>query len=237
MDKVWVFQHAPGEGLGVLAEMLGRYRVTRQMFHVHAGDPVPETLDGAAGLVILGGPMSVNGGLPFIAAEQALVRAALDADLPVLGICLGAQVIASALSATVEPAAFPEVGWLPVRWTEDEVSNRWASGLPEEFEAFHWHEETFALPEGAQRLAGSAVCPNQAFVIGSALALQFHPEMTETMVREWAAGMPAELRRAAGRTVQTPEQMLERLPARLTVLGGVAEHVLGIWIAGVQARG
>ncbi len=230
---VRIFMHAAGEGPGTLGIMLGRDHVPHRIVRVFDGEPVPAGLDGIAGLVFLGGPMSVNDPLPWIEPELALIRAALAAEVPVLGLCLGAQLIAKAMGGTVGPNAVPEIGWLPVDRLPG-ASETWFSGLPARFDAYHWHGETFTLPAGAALLLSSAACAHQGFTLGSALAFQCHLEMTAPMVRDWAASLPP----GAPSTVteQTAAEMCADVDARVAALQGIAEPVFSRWIANVQGR-
>ncbi|GIX22517.1 MAG: GMP synthase [Gammaproteobacteria bacterium] len=229
MKEIWIFRHIDCEGPGHLETVLAREHVPWRLIAVDAGEAVPATLDGAAALVLLGGPMSVNDPLPWIDAELALIRAALDAGLPVLGHCLGAQLIAKALGAAVRPNPVKEIGFWPVYATA--AGRAW--GLPAQFTAFHWHGETFDLPAGAVRLAGSRDCANQAFSIGSALAFQFHLEVTAEQIPQWCARYPQDLADPAP-TVQRPEAM-QRETAALAALQAVADAVYGRWLAPLRA--
>lgn len=174
---VHVLQHVPFEGLGSIADWLAQRDavVTYTRFYESATLPDPSAVDL---VVVLGGPMSVNDerDLPWLVAEKAFVRACVAADKPLLGICLGAQLIASAHGARVYPGAHKEIGWFPVEATPTPDG---VFALPASATVFHWHGETFDLPEAAVRLARSAGCENQAFQLGPrAIGLQFHLETT-----------------------------------------------------------
>jgi len=146
--------------------------------------PAPRDLRGA---VIMGGPMSANHGRlhPGLDAEVAWIRSALAADLPMLGICLGAQLIARAAGAPVAPGVRPEIGWLPVEVADprDPVTGPLAPMTT----ALHWHGDAFPLPPGATALARSAITPVQAFRLGNAWGLLFHPEADAALVDHWLA--------------------------------------------------
>ena len=175
--RVHVLQHVPFEGLGSIASWLAQRdaTITHTRFFESPDLPEPAGID----LVIaLGGPMSVNDEheLPWLVAEKAFVRACLAAGTPVLGICLGAQLIASALGARVYPGPYKEIGWFPIEATPTPAG---VFAFPPEVTVFHWHGETFDLPAEAVRLARSAGCAHQAFQLGrSAIGLQFHLETT-----------------------------------------------------------
>ncbi len=174
---VHVLQHVPFEGLGSIEAWLSQRgaRVTYTRFFEPARLPPLTDIDF---VIILGGPMSVNDEqqLPWLRAEKHFVAQAIASDKAVLGICLGAQLIAGALGARVYPGPEKEIGWFPVL-AEPAVSG--AFDFPESTEVFHWHGETFDLPSGALHLASSAACRNQAFQIGArVIGLQFHLETT-----------------------------------------------------------
>ena len=134
----------------------------------------------------MGGPMSVNDNLPFLEAELRLIERAVAAGKPVLGVCLGAQLIARALGARVYRNEAKEIGWFPVYWTGECAGDGLFGGLSEPETVFHWHGETFDLPEGARGLARSDVCRNQAFRFGrNVYGIQFHLEVTPEMIADW----------------------------------------------------
>ena len=147
------------------------------------GDSLPRDLSLFGGLVVFGGPMSANDSEPFIAAETDLLARALDEDVPTFAICLGAQMLVRALGGNVAPRGeqWAEVGWYPLHATPEGK----AVGLPWPSHVYQWHREGFDLPRGAVRLAGSEAYPTQAFAIGSALAVQFHAELTLAMMCRW----------------------------------------------------
>ena len=155
------------------------------------------TLEGYSALVVLGGPMAVYeiSDYPQISASLGLIKSALKRDMKVLGVCLGAQLMAHALGARVYKGKAPETGWMDIELTEDGASDPLLGTLVDPdsriANVFQLHGDTFDIPEGAVRLAGSSVCPNQAFRVGTnAYALQFHLEMTRDKVIEWAKNEP-----------------------------------------------
>lgn len=161
-----------------------------------AGDSPPGPSDYEL-LIVMGGPMGVHdeGRIPWLAGEKRALRSALEADKAVLGVCLGAQLIADALGAPVTRNRLPEIGWHEVR-LGGEAGRTWmADAFPPAFTAFHWHGDTFGIPAGAVALGSSAACANQGFLFGErVLALQFHPEATESGVEDLLRECGEELR-------------------------------------------
>ncbi|WP_461208273.1 type 1 glutamine amidotransferase [Desulfocurvus sp. DL9XJH121] len=178
--RIRTLEHVPFEGPGAIARWAGEHGHELHRTRVFAGEPLPESGD-ADLLVAMGGPMGVRdeGRLPWLRAEQDCLLRAMDAGRAVLGVCLGAQLMARALGAEVEPnPAGREIGWFPVTRSGEGESSVF-DGFPRVFPAFHWHGDTFAIPPGAVRLGGSAACANQAFALGDRVAgLQFHLETT-----------------------------------------------------------
>jgi GMP synthase (glutamine-hydrolysing) len=175
---VLILRHEPFEHLGHFADVLENYS-----YH-DLGEPLPS--ESHAGLIIMGGPMSANDDLPGLKDELALIETALDDDMPILGICLGSQLIAKALGAKVFRNAELEIGWEPVWLTDAAKDDAVFGGVPSPETFFHWHGETFDLPEGAERLAYSEKCRHQAYRYGrNVYGIQFHPEITPEMIDDW----------------------------------------------------
>jgi GMP synthase-like glutamine amidotransferase len=175
--KVQVLQHVPFEGLGSIEAWLSQRRASMQFTRFYQSPVLPD-LRSVDFVIAMGGPMSVNDEreFPWLKGEKAFIREAVRRGLPVLGVCLGAQMIASALGARVFPNAHKEIGWFPIQAV---AGNADAFRFPDRTTVFHWHGETFDLPPDARRLARSAGCENQAFQIGrNAIGLQFHLETT-----------------------------------------------------------
>jgi len=229
MQHILIFRHLANEGPGYFSEFLQRHNVAYRLIAIDKNQPVPDSLDNVAGLVFMGGPMSVNDPLPWIADELRLIQQAFRQDLPMLGHCLGGQLISKALGGQIGPNPVKEIGWLPVQRAQNSEAQDWLCGLPENFEAFHWHGETFAIPRGATTILSSAHCPNQGFVIGNTLALQCHVEMTADMVRDWAQVNDTEIAQPSA-TIQSAAQMTERLPERIEELHQYADLLYTRWL-------
>ncbi len=182
--RVRAFQHTPSEPLGYFEQIFSEKKILFEYVRLWDGDPV--STDDATHLVFLGGPMSVNdeSQLPWLKLEKELIRRAVRKRVPVLGLCLGAQLIASAHGATVYRFV-KENGWFLVHPTPD--STGVFTSFPDTFHVFQMHGETFHLPVGGRLQCRGDRVPNQAFRLGSALGLQFHLEMTESLIRDWTS--------------------------------------------------
>jgi GMP synthase-like glutamine amidotransferase len=183
--RALAFRHVPFEGLGLMEPVLRARGAEIEYADLYrAGVALPDIAAYDA-LIFLGGPMSVNDDLPDLQHEMECIRQAMSQRQPVLGICLGAQLIARAVGATVRRNPAKEIGWYGLRFTEAAAGDRLFHGLSEET-VFHWHGETFDLPHGAELLASSDLCRNQAFRIGeNVYGLQFHLEVTPVMIADW----------------------------------------------------
>ena len=197
---------------GYYVSLLAGARGHRIRFHNFQRQPEaqPHT-DRYHGLIVLGGPMNIyeHAAYPWLVPEKQAIRAALNTGQRVLGICLGAQLVADQLGGPVTRNAEPEVGWHALSLTTAGKGDAAFKGFPERFEAFHWHGDTFAMPLGASPLMASEACANQAFSHGARVAgIQFHLEVTAANARDWFATE----RPAPGRYVQSPEAILAGLP-------------------------
>src|SRR3989338_10709641 len=153
MKPIAIFRHTPTEGPGYLAEFLDERKIPWQLIAIDSGDAVPQSASAYAGLVFMGGPMSVNDDLPWIPPVLALIREAVTKDIPVLGHCLGGQLISKALGGVITRNPVKEIGWLPVQRVDgNDIARDWLGDLPPEFEVLHWHGETFSIPPGATRI-------------------------------------------------------------------------------------
>ncbi len=203
-----VIQHVTFEDLGSFSEVLHQRGYTVRWIDAPMADWTQQraAAEQAEVLIVLGGPIGVYEieSYPFLRTEIEILQQRLAANRPTLGICLGAQLLAAALGAAVYPAPTKEIGWQPVQWT---VAGA-ASPLAElgDTPVLHWHGDTFDLPEGAQYLASTEVCANQAFAHGASLALQFHPEVTAAGLERWLVGHTHEIAHTPGVSVQQLRQ-------------------------------
>lgn len=239
IKPVGIFRFARTEGPGYFATFLSRHQVAWQVIGVDEGAPVPEDPRAFSGLALMGGPMSVNDDLPWIEPTLALVRGAVAVGVPVVGHCLGGQLMARALGGEVTRNPVKEIGWGRVELADAAEARHWFGDEPAGFESFHWHGETFSIPPGAVRLAASLYCANQAFALGPHLGMQCHVEMTPELIRAWCRDWKKEVARLAARvpSVQTPEEMIERVEERTRALNAVADRVYARWIEGLNRSG
>jgi len=186
--RVLAFRHAPFEHLGWIAKALDEHGVAYDYADLYREPGGDSCVTNADALIFMGGAMSANDDLPYIRRELLLIRQAIAVAKPVLGVCLGAQLIARALGARVSMNAVKEIGWAPVTFTEAARRDPLLAGFDGPETIFHWHGETFELPEGATLLAASAACYNQAFRVGDrTYGLQFHLEVSPAMIAQWCA--------------------------------------------------
>ncbi|RLJ62812.1 type 1 glutamine amidotransferase [Sulfurisoma sediminicola] len=231
MKPVAVFRHSSGEGPGYFATFLEAHSVPWTLIKIDEGAAPPPAPDEFSGLCFMGGPMSVNDDLPWLTPTFALIRAAVERGIPVIGHCLGGQLMSKALGGAVTRNRVKELGWGEVE-TASPAATDWLGDMTK-FEAFHWHGETFSIPPGATRILKSAHCDNQAFVLGPHLGMQCHVEMTESMIRLWCRHW-ADENAASGPSVQTPEQMDERMAERIPAMRAAADRLYTKWIAGLS---
>jgi GMP synthase (glutamine-hydrolysing) len=233
MKKLLVLQHVAHELLGTLNPLLKRagFRIRYVNFARHP-DAQP-SLDGYDGLVVLGGPMSVNDAdrLPHLTIEMKLIEESLRRNLPVLGVCLGAQLIARTLGAGVYPNHEKEIGWYDVTPTDHALGDPLLTAFKQTEKIFQWHGETFDIPKSTLHLASSSLCANQAFRYGSNVyGFQFHLEVDEPMIHRWLR--VAENRKeitALGGTID-PQRIHLETPTHIERLQQLSDQVFGEFI-------
>jgi GMP synthase-like glutamine amidotransferase len=178
--RVHTLQHVPFEDLGSMADFFEAKEYDLSTTHLYRGDPLPDTT-AYDFLIVMGGPMGVEdtAQYPWLVEEKRCIANAIESGKRVLGICLGAQLIAEVAGARVFPNEYREIGWFPIRRSTSALTSVLGSALPQALTVFHWHGDTFDLPAGATNLASSEACQNQGFVIEDrVVALQFHLETT-----------------------------------------------------------
>lgn len=235
MKPVAILRFAPHEGPGYFATYLERARVPFHVIGIGENVTLP-ALNELGGLGLMGGPMSVNDDLPWIAPVLQLIRDCVATEVPVIGHCLGGQLMSRALGGVVTRNPVKEIGWGDVRVLHNEQAQRWFGPVSPGFLSFHWHGETFSIPPHAVRVLESAHCPNQAYVFGTLhLAMQCHIEMTPEMIANWCVTGAREIERHATRSpaVQREAEMKVDMDARIAGLRRAADAVYAEWVKGL----
>jgi GMP synthase-like glutamine amidotransferase len=234
MNPVAIFRHSPTEGPGYFATYLDSRDLPWRLVALDQGLAVPSRVEDFSGLVFMGGPMSVNDVLPWIAPVLELIRKAVAAEVPVLGHCLGGQLMAKALGGGVGRNAVKEIGWGEIQVADNNQARAWFGPDLKRFESFHWHGETFTIPPGAVRIMGNRHCENQGFVIGNNLAMQCHVEMTQDLIESWCASGAMEIATATSPAVQTPDEIRSGMQSKLDALRAVATRLYNRWAEGLD---
>ena len=235
MKPVAIFRHSPTEGPGYFATYLDARGLPWQLVKLDEGEPVPPGVEDYSGLVFMGGPMSVNDDLPWIPPVLGLIRKAVAADVPVLGHCLGGQLMSKALGGSVGRNPVKEIGWGEIEVADNPEAKAWFGADLTRFESFHWHGETFTIPPGAVRIMGNRNCQNQGFVAGKNLGMQCHVEMTEQLIDSWCESGAEEIAGSkASPAVQSPEQMKSRMQEKIGAMRRVTDRLYDKWVKGLK---
>ena len=186
MKPVLILQHQVPENAAYLTTWLNRNGIAFEVRNAGDGEEFPDTIEPYSALAVMGGGMSAND--PLLSSRQAeiLILQAIHRDIPVVGHCLGGQLMSRALGATVQASPQPEVGWQPIAYEDTPLVKEWFGDAPTPT-VIQWHYDSFSIPTGATLLAGSESCPNQAFSIGKHLAMQFHIEIDEEKIFYWVS--------------------------------------------------
>ena len=235
MKPVAIFRHSATEGPGYFAIFLEQQGIPWQLIAVDEAENIPATADQYAGLCFMGGPMSVNDPLPWIDQTCALIRDAAAKNIPVIGHCLGGQLISKALGGKITANPVKEIGWGSVNSTINPASQQWLGDLAgKAVTVFHWHGETFSRPEGAEPLLANPHCSNQMFALGPHLAMQCHVEMTSEMIVQWCGQWAEEAASTTNHVaIQTPQQMQAETAQHLPGMRQLAEQIYSAWISGL----
>jgi GMP synthase-like glutamine amidotransferase len=234
MKPVGIFRTARTEGPGYFATYLDRRGIPWKVIALDAGEPVPREARAFSGIGVMGGAMSANDDLPWIPPLLDFLRSAVRQDVPVIGHCLGGQLMSRAFGGTVRVNAVREIGWGEVRVAENGVAREWLAGLPS-FETFQWHGDTFSIPPGATRVLEGEHCATQASALGKHFAMQCHVEMTPELIRTWVSTGGEEIaahRKSPG--VQPPEEIEKDVEPRLERLHQVADRIYERWTEGLS---
>jgi len=229
MKPVRLFRHIHCSTPGYLCAFLENQGVPFEIACIGEGTQVPNSLDDVSGLIFMGGPGDVNSPVDWMRQEEALIRQAADYGTPVMGVCLGGQMIAKAMGGTVSSDFRLEVGWHQVRSVSVDHDQSWFRKLPTEFQVFQWHAHDFTLPPGAIPLLTSECTPCQAFSIGNMLAMQFHLEISAATVRGLTREFAGDLEESST-CVQQADELCRNLDVRINELHHVANLIYSGWL-------
>jgi GMP synthase-like glutamine amidotransferase len=217
MKPVLILQHQLPENAAYLTTWLVQHGVEYQVVNAGAGEQFPDSIDAYAALAVMGGGMSANDDLASNRQAEQLIVQAMNQDIPVIGHCLGGQLMSRALGAKVTVAAIPEIGWQPIKYADHDLARQWFGSEPTDT-VIHWHYDTFSIPLGATLLASSPNCANQAWGIGPHLAMQFHIEINEPKIDSWVAEDDDKWMAARA--------LFESAQSRQTILTRTADHIV-----------
>jgi GMP synthase-like glutamine amidotransferase len=231
VKPVLILQHQLPENAAYLTTWLERNRILYQVVNAGAGEEFPASIEPYSALAVMGGGMSANDPLPSNRQAEILILQAMYRDLPVVGHCLGGQLMARALGGVVTDSPQPEIGWQPIEYEDNELAQEWFGTDPTN-SVIHWHYESFSIPTGAVRVATSLACPNQAFAIGPHLAMQFHIEINETKINTWVNDDDPKWTQARAQynSVQDKITMLNGIPFHLDKHQATADQIYQKWL-------
>lgn len=234
MKRLRIFHHQVCEPPAYLCTYLERRGLPFEIICIHENQVVPDGLDDVSGLIFMGGQGSVNDDKNWITQELMLIQQADMQGIPILGVCLGAQLISKALGGSVYPGDDMEIGWHAIEAVNTNTSstqreNPWLAGLPDNFDAFQWHAHTFTVPPDFMHLWSSLCYQQQGFAKGRVLGMQFHLEVTTDSVLELSRHYADDLSHPSD-CVQSVEQITYNLLARTNRLHQVAEQIYDRWL-------
>lgn len=227
-----IFRHSPTEDPGYFEVLIQEKNLPYVLIKVDEGMLVPQKATDFAGLVFMGGVMSVNDPLPWITDILLLINDAIHHDIPVIGHCLGGQLLSKALGGEIKANPVREYGWGQVHIENAHLAQAWFN--EKEFNAFHWHGETFSLPEGGHRLLTGKYCQNQAFLYQDRyLGMQCHIEMTQEMIKTWVSKYREELQLLSPdfESIQNEAQILKQMDSAVAQLQKVARYTYEKWLS------
>jgi len=232
MKPVAILQHQLPENAAYLTTWLERHRVDYVIFNAGADEEFPATIEPYAALAVMGGGMSANDALLSNRQAEILILQAMRLDRPVIGHCLGGQLMSRALGGIISASPQPEIGWQPIQYENLNIAREWFGDAPTDTVA-HWHYESFSIPAGAVRVATSPACPNQAWALGPHLAMQFHIEINETKMVNWVAEDDAKWTHAQQQyaTVQDKVAMLNGIVYHLEKHQATADSIYKKWLS------
>ncbi len=228
--KLLIFTHSFDDAPGYVIDLLQRNNIPFRIIHSYKKEAIPELNDSVVGLIFLGGSMSVNDGISWLEQEVKLIQQAISVGLPVIGHCLGGQLISKALGQTISKSSNIEIGWHNCYRADNSTADVWLGELKNAFVMFHWHDETFDIPPDATLLFSSKYCKNQAYSYGdNVLAMQCHVEMTEELMSRWLDIFSGELSKES-QSEQTHQQIRAKLTDNIPKLNRVAEQLYSRWV-------
>ncbi len=232
MKPVLILQHQLPENAAYLSTWLERHGVDYCVVNAGAGELFPASIEPYSALAVMGGGMSANDDLESNRAAEQLILQAMAQDIPVIGHCLGGQLMSRALGARVSVAPVPEIGWQPIEYADHELARAWFGPEPTDT-VIQWHYDTFSVPLGATLLASNSNCPNQAWGIGPHLAMQFHIEINQTKIDSWVAEDDASWAQARGlfESAQSRQTILDRTAQHIGAHNRTADHIYTHWLS------
>lgn len=232
MKPVLILQHQLPENAAYLATWLDRHSIPYQVFNAGAGDEFPATIDPYSALAVMGGGMSANDPLLSNRQAEVLILQAVLKNIPVIGHCLGGQLMSRALGGVVTASPKPEIGWQPIEYQNTPLVEEWFGPAPTPT-VIHWHYESFSIPAGATLVASSKACPNQAWAMGPHLAMQFHIEINEHKINSWVNDDDPKWAHARQQydTVQDKTTMLAGIPDYLSKHQATADNIYKKWLS------
>lgn len=229
MRPVAIFRFSRSEGPGRFAQWLDAHDRPYRLVALDLGEPVPDDPAAFAGIGMMGGPMGANDETPWRDPLAVFVRRAVDAGVPVIGHCLGGQILSRALGGVVSRAETTEIGWIDVRATDAGAAREWFGGR-DAMRVFQWHYDAFTIPPGATRVLTNAHNPNQGYVLDDRhIGFQCHIEMTVEMLRTWCDMAPDELPPASTPSRQSRAVILDEVDAHVASLNAIADGVYARW--------
>ena len=237
MKPVAIFRYARTEGPGHFATFLAEHGLEFTLVRLDEGEPVPQSCDAFSGLGFMGGPMSANDELSWTQPVLSLMRQAVEKQVPVIGHCLGGQMLCRAMGGKVSRNPVKEIGWVPVEVEDSPRADAWFGEDLERFDTFEWHEDTFTIPPRAERILTGRHCPNQAYVLDDRhLGMQCHVEVNAEMIDTWCRIGISDIDDNIGKSpaVQDAATIRSLMPQKLPTLSATASRLYTRWIEGLK---
>ena len=232
MKPVLILEHQLPENSAYLSTWLNNHNIPYEIFNTDVHAEFPSSIEPYSALALMGGAMSANDKLYTNRQAEILILQAMHRDIPVIGHCLGGQLISKALGGVITKSHKPEIGWQPIKYENHLMAKAWFGDDPTDI-VMHWHYESFSVPEGATLLATSESCNNQAFCIGKTLAMQFHIEIDTEKTMRWANDIDPIWDQAIidYDSVQNKQEILDGIDKYLIKHRQTADHIYGYWLS------